>query len=124
MCDLLELLVRILDKLQSRVSKFLKLRRNKIDKHVNRGESWKAISLVHLDCLLNVHIVILRARFESLVFLVQVIEAHLNFGTSRKIGFSCILAHDTLGIVSAGNSVFIGLDKICDHVPEDLNLLA
>lgn len=68
--DLLELLITILNELKGWISKFFKLWRNQINENINRWETWQSITFMHLDGLLNVHIVIFTASFIAFEFLI------------------------------------------------------
>jgi hypothetical protein len=79
---LLELLVRVLDELQSGISQLFELRVDQVNENVDGRESWKTVTFVHLDGLLDVHVVVLRTCAEAVELLVQVVEVHFDFRSS------------------------------------------
>jgi len=58
-CDLLKLLVSVLNQFESWISKSLKLRIDEVNEHINRWEARKSITFVHLDGLLYMHVIVL-----------------------------------------------------------------
>lgn len=58
---LLELRVGLLDELESWVTQLIDLGRDQVNEDIDGWESWQTITLVHLDGLLDVHIVVVRA---------------------------------------------------------------
>jgi hypothetical protein len=80
--NLLELLVGVLDQLEGWVSQLLKLRVDKVNEHINRWETGKTISFVHLNGFLDIHVVVLRCSLVALEFLIEVVEVKLDLGTT------------------------------------------
>lgn len=80
--NLFELLISILDEFKSRVSKLLKLGIDQIDEDIDGWETWKAITFMHLNGLLNMEVVIVLGSSKVFILLVKVIEIHFDPGTT------------------------------------------
>jgi len=64
--DLFQLLIGVLDQLKGWVLQLFQLRIDQEDEDVDGGEAWKAVSLVHLDGFLHVHIRVLASGLEAI----------------------------------------------------------
>jgi len=78
---------------------------------------------MHLNCLLDVHIIIVLASWYTIEFGVKVIEILLDFCTTWN--FHCSRAHLwSFWVVSSWNCIFICLNKVSDHIPQQLHLFS
>jgi len=80
--NLFELLIGILDKFESWISELLKLRINKINEYIYRWETWKTITFMHLNGLLNMEIIIFLGCSHVFELLIKIIEVHFDSGTT------------------------------------------
>ena len=80
---------------------------------------------MHADGSLDVLVVVLLGGSVALELLVELVEIHLYLGSTGELeSFACAhLVGVPLVIVLSGDGVFVGLDEISDHVPEELHLL-
>jgi hypothetical protein len=53
---------------------------------------------MHLDCFLDMHIVVLRSSSKALKLRVEIVERHLNFSSSTEISLGPLI-HDPLAII-------------------------
>lgn len=107
--ELLELSISFLDQINSWILELLKLGSNKIDEHVDGGEAGKSITFVHLDSLLNMHIIVFVASSEALELVVKVVEAHFNFSSTLHLEFSAMAnIHASVDVKASLDHVFVG----------------
>ena len=80
---------------------------------------------MHGDCFLDMNVIVIRSGFVTLKLIIQVVEVHLDFGSTRHFQCSFLVrSHFSVGVISPRNVIFVGLTEFSDHVPQDLCLLS
>ena len=85
--NLLELCITILNEFQSWIPKFFKLRRYQVNKNINRWETWQSVTFMHLNGLLNMHIVIFTASLVAIELLIQIVKRHFDLSSTGQVAF-------------------------------------